>query len=177
MKNFYEYLKKALLIHIITGISAGLGIGFLIFTHYYKNTMEKALYTIKNNLSKAQVIRDEDEALKKKIELLKSYLPKDYKGKETELLILEKIDRIKTLFPSSRLTVTEFQPEGDSLSIGFALQGSIEDYRDFVNRINLLEGSSLPLFIIDKLLINVQPDGNNSFQINGRIKTVKMELL
>ncbi len=136
--------------------------------------MERAFFTIKNNLSKAQVIREEDEALKRKIELLRSYLPEDYRVKESELLILEKVDRIKTLFPSGRLTVTEFLPEGDTVSIGFALQGSIEDYRDFVNKINLLEGPELPLLVIDKLLINAQPDGNNSFQINGRIKTVKM---
>lgn len=174
MKNFYEYLKKTLLIHIITGISFGLSIGFLIFTDSYKKIMERALYTVKDNLSKAQVIREEDEALKKKIELLKSYLPEDYKVKETELLILEEIDRVKTLFPSARLTVTEFLSEGDTLSLGFSLQGSIEDYRDFVNKINLLEGPDLPLFVIDKLLINVQPDGNNSFQINGRIKTVRI---
>ncbi len=36
MKGFYEYLKKPLLIHIMTGLLLGLSIGFLIFTDSYK---------------------------------------------------------------------------------------------------------------------------------------------
>lgn len=173
MIPFYEYLKRLLYLHIFGGLLLGMIAGVFIFTKNYKNTLYQSILKIRKNLSTAQSIREEDELLKKKIEILRAYIPQGYRADGAEIFILEKLDRVKTLFPSSRLTVTEFQTEGDTLWLGFTLQGFIENWREFVSKIAILEGRSLPSLSIDKLTINVQADGSNVFQVSGRIRTVR----
>lgn len=173
MIPFYEYLKRSLYIHIFISIFLGLLAGVFIFTNNYKKSLNQSIHTVKTRLSTAQSIREEDELLKKRIENLRAYIPSGYRSTDSEIFILERLDRIKGMFPSSRLTVTEFQTEGELISITFNLQGSIESWKDFVKKIAILEDPGLPSISIEKLTINVQADGSNVFQVSGKIKALR----
>ncbi len=174
MIPFFRYLKKTLLIHIITGLLCGLSISFFIISTNYRKTAKIVLQTIKNNLVTASQIREEDEVLKNKIGLLKGYLPPEYARKEPELLVLERLDRIKRDFPSYRVTVTDFKSQGNSLSIGFTAQGTIENYGNFVHRLKELEGPQIPWLSIDKLTIAIT-EQDNTVQFSGTIKTLRLD--
>ncbi|MCX7794027.1 MAG: hypothetical protein N2257_06460 [Thermodesulfovibrionales bacterium] len=173
MIPFYKYLRKSLYFHIASGFILGLIAGVLVFTDNYKKILTQSILSVRAELSTAQSIREEDELLKRKIEILRALLPEGYRDSESEVFILEKLDNVKSLFPTSKLTVTEFQTEGEIISTMFTLQGSIENWREFVNKIALLESPGLPSLYIDKLIINLQADGSNTFQISGRIKAAR----
>jgi hypothetical protein len=173
MIPYFRYLKGSLFFYIIMGLLCGLCVGLFSVSISYRKSSERVLEQIKSNLSTASQIREEDEDLKKKIGLIKGLLPPDYAQKNPEVSILESLDRLKVEFPSYRVTVTEFKSEGNILSIGFTAQGSIENYREFVNRINILEGPGFPSLSIHKLTINITEQGENYLQFSGNVRTLK----
>lgn len=174
MIPYFKYLKKALYAHILMGILVGLSASFFLISNNYLKATDKLLQLIEKSLNTASQVREEQEILQKKIGTLKAYLPS---GKDVEFLIVERLDLLKKEFPSYKITVTEFQTSDNVLSIGFTAQGSIDYYREFVKRINLLEALVLPSLRVNKLMITVDQQGNNMVQFSGTIKMINLPFL
>jgi len=165
--EYFKYLKNSFPLYIVSGLALGLAVLSLVAIHRYNNRLQDTLNTVESINLKEDNIKKEINRIDTLIKYFQDNFGIGEKRINSERLILQALDDMKTHLNNASINVSRFEEAPGERRLYVEIKIPVNNYRTVIDYVDYIESFSLPKFKIKNLMIINEETGGVVLNIQG----------